>query len=96
MNWDKWVRQIHRWLAFAFTVAVMVNIVALVQKERAAWVGHSALFSLASLMLKGFHMFVPPYGMSPSRGVREASAEWSERGWPARRPRSRRTSQAQE
>ena len=39
----------------------MVNIVALVQKEQAAWVGHSALFPLASLMLTGFHMFVLPY-----------------------------------
>ena len=47
--------------AFAFTVTVMVNIVALVQKEQAAWVGHSALFPLASLMLTGFHMFVLPY-----------------------------------
>jgi len=28
LNWNAWVRQIHRWLAIAFTVAVIVNIVA--------------------------------------------------------------------
>jgi hypothetical protein len=31
LNWNKWVRQIHRWLSIAFTVAVIVNIVAVVQ-----------------------------------------------------------------
>src|SRR5208282_3074615 len=25
MNWNKWVRQTHRWLSIAFTVAVIVN-----------------------------------------------------------------------
>jgi hypothetical protein len=29
VNWNKWIRQIHRWLAIAFTVTVMANIVAL-------------------------------------------------------------------
>ena len=28
MNWNKWVRQTHRWLSIAFTVAVIVNGVA--------------------------------------------------------------------
>ena len=27
MNWNTWVRQIHRWLSVAFTVAVIANIV---------------------------------------------------------------------
>ena len=71
-NWDKWVRQIHRWLTFAFTVAVIVNIVALVQKEQAAGVGHSALFPLASLMFTCFHMFVLPY-VAKSRSTRSIS-----------------------
>jgi hypothetical protein len=29
LNWNKWVRQTHRWLSIGFTVAVIVNIVAL-------------------------------------------------------------------
>jgi hypothetical protein len=31
MNWNKWIRDIHRWLSLAFTLAVIVNIVALMQ-----------------------------------------------------------------
>ena len=58
--------------SFAFSVAVMVNIVASVRKERAAWVGNSALFPLASLMPAGFHMFVLPY-VAKSRSTRSIS-----------------------
>jgi len=32
LNWNKWARQTHRWLSIAFTVAVIVNIVAVPQK----------------------------------------------------------------
>jgi hypothetical protein len=34
LNWNKWIRQTHRWLSIAFTLAVIVNIVALGQKEQ--------------------------------------------------------------
>lgn len=61
MNWNKWIRQIHRWLAIAFTVAVVANIVVLVRQEQAVWIGLLALFPLALLMLTGLYMFVLPY-----------------------------------
>jgi hypothetical protein len=61
LNWNKWIRQIHRWLSIAFTVAVIVNIVALVQKEQAVWVGLLALLPLALLLLTGLYLFVLPY-----------------------------------
>jgi hypothetical protein len=61
LNWNAWVRQIHRWLSIAFTVAVIINIVALVQKEPAVWVGLLALLPLALLMLTGLYLFVLPY-----------------------------------
>jgi hypothetical protein len=61
LNWNKWVRQIHRWLSMAFTVAVTGNIVALVQEKQAVWVGLSALFPLALLLLTGLYLFVLPY-----------------------------------
>jgi len=61
LNWNTWVRQIHRWLSIAFTVAVIINIVALVQKEPAVWVGLLALLPLAFLMLTGLYLFVLPY-----------------------------------
>jgi hypothetical protein len=71
LNWNKWVRQIHRWLSIAFTVAVIINIVALVQKEQAVWVGLLALFPLALLMLTGLYMFVLPY-VTKLRSARSA------------------------
>ena len=61
MNWNKWLRQIHRWLSIAFTVAVIVNIVALVQEKQAVWVGLLALLPLVLLMLTGLYLFVLPY-----------------------------------
>jgi hypothetical protein len=47
VNWNKWFRQIHRWLSIAFTVAVIVNVIALITKEQAVWVGVLALIPLA-------------------------------------------------
>ena len=61
MNWNKWVRQTHRWLSIAFTLAVIVNIVALVQGQPAVWVGFLALFPLALLLFTGLYLFVLPY-----------------------------------
>ena len=61
MNWNKWVRQIPRWLSIAFTVAVIVNIAASGQKEPAVWVGVLALLPLAVLLLTGLYLFVLPY-----------------------------------
>jgi hypothetical protein len=61
LNWNKWVRQIHRWLSIAFTVAVIVNIVALGQKKPGVWVGLLALLPLALLLFTGLYLFVLPY-----------------------------------
>ncbi len=61
MNWNDWVRQIHRWLSIAFTMAVIVNVVAMGQKEPALWVGLLALLPLALLLITGLYMFVLPY-----------------------------------
>lgn len=58
---NTWIRQIHRWLSMAFTVAVIVNIVALIQKSTAVWVGFLALLPLALLLLTGLYLFVLPY-----------------------------------
>jgi len=61
MNWNKWVRQIHRWLAMAFTVTVIVTFVALAQQEPAVWVAYVPLFPLALLLFSGLYLFVLPY-----------------------------------
>lgn len=66
---NKWIRQIHRWLSIAFTLAVIANLVALAQKEQAVWVGLLALFPLILLMLTGLYMFALPYfNRSQARG----------------------------
>ncbi|MGH7664049.1 MAG: hypothetical protein ACRENI_07130 [Gemmatimonadaceae bacterium] len=61
MTWNQRVRQIHRWLSIAFTVAVIVNIGALRQDEPAVWVYLLALIPLALLLLTGLYLFVLPH-----------------------------------
>jgi len=61
LKWNTWIRQLHRWLSIAFTVAVIVNVVALVQKEQAVWIGLLALLPLAVLLVTGLYLFVQPY-----------------------------------
>ena len=61
MNWNKLIRQFHRWLSIAFTVAVIANVVAMAQEKQAVRVGLLALFPLILLLLTGLYMFVLPY-----------------------------------
>jgi hypothetical protein len=70
LNWSKRVRQIHRWLSIAFTVAVIVNTVAVGQKRYAAWVGLLALLPLALLLFTGLYLFVLPYATNWRSGRR--------------------------
>jgi hypothetical protein len=61
--WNKWVRQTHRWLSMAFTVAVIVNSVAIVQGKYSTRVGLLAVFPLALLLVTGLYLFVLPYAI---------------------------------
>ncbi|MDI5979997.1 hypothetical protein [Amycolatopsis magusensis] len=61
MTWNKKVRQIHRWLAVAFTVTVIAATVALAQEEPAVWVSYLPLLPLALLMFTGLNLFALPY-----------------------------------
>ena len=71
MNWDISIRQIHRWLSIAFTAAVIINLIALAQKQQAVWIGLLALFPLILLLLTGLYMFALPYAAKwhSARGV---------------------------
>ena len=71
MNWNAWIRQIHRWLSIAFTLAVIVNLVAMSQEKPALWIGVLALFPLILLLLTGLYLFVLPYA-ARWRGARSA------------------------
>jgi hypothetical protein len=61
LNWNTWVRQIHRWLSIAFTVTVIANFVALARGKPPAWVTYSPLVPLALLLFSGLYLFVLPY-----------------------------------
>lgn len=60
-----WIREFHRWMAFIFTLAVIVNIVVNFvltgQEQLALWVGTATLIPLALLMLTGLYLFALPY-----------------------------------
>ncbi|GAB2186864.1 hypothetical protein [Roseibium sp. LAB1] len=61
MNWNKIIRQLHRWLSIAFTLAVLVNLAAMSQTEPALWVGLLALVPLIFLLVSGLYLFALPY-----------------------------------
>ena len=61
MNWNSWVRQIHRWLSLAFTVTVILTFVALGLEEPVVWVSYVPLLPLALLLFTGLYLFVLPY-----------------------------------
>ncbi|QAU42609.1 hypothetical protein XH86_09480 [Bradyrhizobium guangdongense] len=56
-----WIRQIHRWLSIAFTLAVIANIVALTMQIQAAWIGLMAFVPLLPLLATGLYLFALPY-----------------------------------
>ena len=61
MNWNKWIRQSHRWVSIAFTVGVIVNGVAVAMKKYTNAVGLLALLPLAFLLFSGLYLFMLPY-----------------------------------
>jgi hypothetical protein len=73
LNWNEWIRQAHRWVSIAFTVAVVINIVAMSQEKPAVWVGLLALLPLILLLITGLYLFVLPYA-TRSRGGRRTSS----------------------
>jgi cellulose synthase/poly-beta-1,6-N-acetylglucosamine synthase-like glycosyltransferase len=65
---NTWIRQTHRWLSIAFTVAVLINIVAMALGSQAVWIGLLALLPLILLMLSGLYLFALPYTARWRRG----------------------------
>jgi hypothetical protein len=70
LNWNKSVRQTHRWLSIAFTAGVIVNTVAVVRGQYTVWVGLLALLPLALLLFTGLYLFVLPYATKWGSGRR--------------------------
>jgi hypothetical protein len=61
LNWNKGIRQTHRWLFVAFTLAVIVNGVAVVQGKYTNKLGLLAVATLALQFFTGLYLFMLPY-----------------------------------
>ena len=61
MNWNKWLRQFHRWLSIIFTVTVVITFIALAQEKPIVWVSYVPLLPLALLALTGLYLLALPY-----------------------------------
>ncbi|HYW06414.1 MAG TPA: hypothetical protein VE913_05635 [Longimicrobium sp.] len=68
MDRNSLARRTHRWLSIAFTVAVVINLVAQARGQNAVWIGLMALFPLILLMISGLYLFILPY-VARWRGV---------------------------
>ena len=77
MSLNQWVRQIHRWLAIAFTAGFIVNsvvIFGLKQAQPAFWVYLLALIPLFALFFTGLYLFALPYVVGRRAGVQKVAA----------------------
>jgi len=61
LNWNYWIRQIHRWLSIAFTVGLIVNTIAVRRGKYSAATGLLALIPLFALLFTGLYLFALPY-----------------------------------
>lgn len=69
MNWNKAIRQLHRWLSIIFTLTVVANFIAIGTGRTADWLYYLPLPPLFLLMFSGLYMFMLPH-----------VARWSGRG----------------
>lgn len=69
----RWIRQSHRWLSMAFTIAAVINFFAWRQgTPPAAWVTSLALIPLGLLLLSGLYLFAQPYLRRTHAGAQES------------------------
>jgi hypothetical protein len=61
LNWNAWIRQIHRWLSIIFTLTVIANFVAMALGTPPNWVVYSPLLPLFLLLFSGLYIFALPY-----------------------------------
>ena len=61
MNWNQWIRQIHRWLSIVFTLTVIANFAAMARGTPPAFITYAPLVPLFLLLFTGLYLFVLPY-----------------------------------
>jgi len=72
MNFNQWIRQIHRWLAIIFTLTVIANFVAMSQGEPPMWIVYSPLPPLFLMLATGLYMFFLPYAAKRRKAQEKA------------------------
>jgi TRAP-type mannitol/chloroaromatic compound transport system permease small subunit len=70
LNWNTWIRQIHRWLSIAFTLTVIANFVVRPWGEPPPWVTYAPLIPLFLLLFSGLYLFALPYAIK-QHGARQ-------------------------
>jgi len=68
LNWNKWLRQSHRWVSIVFTLAVVANFVAMGLGDPPPWIVYAPLPPLFLLMASGLYLFVLPYAAKRCSG----------------------------
>jgi hypothetical protein len=61
MNWNHFIRQVHRWISILFTLSVIANFVLMGLGLPPGWVTYAPLPPLFLLLFSGLYMFVLPY-----------------------------------
>ena len=61
MNWNKLIRQTHRWLGVSLIVLTIVNVIAFGMGYAIEWLYYLPLLPLFLLMFSGLYMFAAPY-----------------------------------
>ena len=78
MNWNKGIRQFHRWMSMLFTATVIANFAAMTRGQPPAWITYSPLLPLFLLLFTGLYLFALPYldkGRNAARGHVAAASE---------------------
>lgn len=78
MDWNRTIRQVHRWLSIIFTTTVVANFVAMGLGEPPLWVVYSPLLPLFLLLFTGLYLFALPYA-AIRRGVPMDTTELNDR-----------------
>ena len=72
MKLNIWMRQFHRWTSIAFTIAVIVNILAIMRGGYNSQLGVLAVVPLFLLLFSGLYLFALPYVVKRRQGGRAA------------------------
>ena len=61
MNWNRSIRQTHRWVSIVFTAGVLINVIAVATNRYTAWTGLLAVVPIFLLLATGLYLFALPY-----------------------------------